>query len=267
MNKKIFFISALVLLVVLSLGQKGKQDKKDISAYIVKVIKDVNMKSPATGWQKAVPLSQLKSGYEVKTDKGSLAMILFADQSKLILREKSIVTIKGEVKGKEILSRSVHMDRGNMIFNVKKAENEQFRFSSPISVASIRGTIGGFNSDQRIDTFTIVHGLSDYTNSISGKTSSIGEGQIGVADSSGNLNVGNASNQTLNDILNGQNIGGEGGGGSDTTQPEGIGPHFGHLKSKHAGSVRADLSSFQVKRLQRHFSIRNRKKQHLRNYH
>jgi hypothetical protein len=59
MSKKIIIMSVLVLLGVLSLGQKRQQDKKDISAYIVKVIRDVNMKSPATGWQKAVPLSRV----------------------------------------------------------------------------------------------------------------------------------------------------------------------------------------------------------------
>jgi hypothetical protein len=149
------------------------------------------------------------------------------------------------VQGKEILSRSVHMDRGSMVFDVKKAETEQFRFSTPISVASIRGTRGGLLSDIRVDSFTIVHGLSDFTNSISGKTGTVGAGQTGVSDSSGNFSVGNASLQTLNDISNSENIGTEGGGESDTTQ--GIGPHFGHLKSKHAGSVRADLSSFKGK--------------------
>jgi ferric-dicitrate binding protein FerR (iron transport regulator) len=179
MTKKLM-ISVLGLVVVLSLGQKGQQDKKDISAYIVKVIRDVNMKSPSKGWQKAVPLSTLKSGYEVKTDKGSLAMILFADQSKLILREKSLVMIKGEVKGKEILSRSVHMDRGNMVFNVKKAETEQFRFSSPISVASIRGTQGGFISGGNVDSLTISEGFADFTNSISGKKGSVGPGQTSM---------------------------------------------------------------------------------------
>jgi hypothetical protein len=225
---------------VLSLGQLGKQDKKDISAYIVKVIRDVNMKSPTKGWQKAVPLSTLKSGYEVKTEKGSLAMILFADQSKLILREKSIVTIKGEVKGKEILSRSVHMDRGNIIFDVKKAETEQFRFSSPISVASIRGTKGGYVS-VGVDTFTITHGLANFTNSRSGRTGPVATGQSGIADSTGNLNVGDADSSTLNNINNGQNFGDDNGTGSNN----GIGPDFGHLKSKHAGSVRANLSSFQ----------------------
>jgi hypothetical protein len=237
MTKKIVFICVVLLLGVLSLGQKGKQDKKDISAYIVKVIRDVNMKSPAQGWQKALPLSTLKSGYEVKTEKGSLAKITFTDQSVLILREKSIVMIKGEVKGKEILSRSIHMDRGNMIFNVKKAETEQFRFSSPISVASIRGTLGGYISGGSADSLTIVEGLAEFTNSRTGKKGSVGAGQTGVADSSGNFNIGKASEQALNSIRQGQKM------ENELDQPSGIGPHFGQLKSNHAGTVRSDLSS------------------------
>jgi FecR protein len=246
MLKKIIVVSVLVLLVVLSLGQKRQQDKKDISAYIVKVIRDVSMKSPATGWQKAVPLSTLKSGYEVQTEKGSLAMILFADQSKLILREKSIVTIKGEVQGKEILSRSVHMDRGNMIFNVKKAETEQFRFSSPISVASIRGTIGGYDTGGNADSLTIAEGLADFTNSLSGKTGHVGSGNTGVADSSGNFNIHNAGSHTLNGILNGQHLG-EDNSGDSTNNIGGVGIDFGHLVSRRSGSVNVNLSSFQGK--------------------
>ena len=154
-------------------------------------------------------------------------MILFADQSKLILREKSIVTIKGEVKGKEILSRSVHMDRGNIIFDVKKAETEQFRFSSPISVASIRGTLGGYVSGGNADSLTIANGLAEFTNSISGKKGSVGTGQTGVADSSGKFNVGKANERTLNNIRQSQNLG--------SIDTEMIGPEFGHLKSKQTG--------------------------------
>jgi hypothetical protein len=219
MTKKIFIISILVLLGVLSLGQKKQQEKKDISAYVVKVIRDVNMKSPTTGWQKAVPLSKLKSGYEVKTEKGSLAMILFADQSKLILREKSIVTIKGEVQGKEILSRSVHMDRGNMIFNVKKAETEQFRFSSPISVASIRGTEGGYQTGGAADYLTISAGLAEFTNSISGQSQNVSTGQTGIADSTGNMNVRNANKKELDLIQSGIS---EGEGQGETSTARGV---------------------------------------------
>lgn len=238
MIKKLAFISAVLLLGILSFGQKAKQDKKDISAYIVKVVRDVNMKSPTQGWQKAVPLSTLKSGSEVKTEKGSFAKITFTDQSVLYLREKSIVMIKGEVKGKEILSRSVHMDHGNMIFNVKKAETEQFRFSSPISVASIRGTLGGLVTGGSADSLTIAEGLAEFTNTKTGKKGSVGAGQTGVADSSGNFSVGPASEQLLKSIRQGQNM------GNEMDQPSGIGPHFGQLKSNHAGTVRSDLSSY-----------------------
>jgi hypothetical protein len=244
MIKKIVIICVLVLLGVLSLGQKTQQDKKDISAYIVKVIRDVNMKSPTTGWQKAIPLSKLKSGYEVQTDKGSLAMILFTDQSKLILREKSIVTIKGEVQGKEILSRSVHMDRGNMIFNVKKAETEQFRFSSPISVASIRGTEGGYNTGGNADFFTISHGLAEFTNSISGRSANVSTGNTAIADSSGGMNLRKANKKELDNIANGAAAGG-GQGSTTTTKNVNVSGTIGFDPSPSAGNVttaKLDLS-------------------------
>jgi hypothetical protein len=126
-----------------------------------------------------------------------------------------------------------------MIFNVKKAEKEQFRFSSPISVASIRGTLGGYVSGGAVDSLTIAEGLADFLNSKSGKKGSIGAGQTGTADSSGNFNIGNANQQTLNNIRRSQNL--------DDLGSSSNGVDFGHLKSKHAGSVRADLSSFQGK--------------------
>ena len=234
--KRLLILSIVVLLGVLSLGQKGQQDKKDISAYIVKVIKDVNVKGPTTGWQKAVPLGQLKSGYEVRTDKGSLAMILFADQSKLILREKSIVTIKGEVKGKEILSRSVHMDRGNMIFNVKKAETEQFRFSSPISVASIRGTEGGYQSGGNADFFTISEGLAEFTNSISGRSTHVGTGQTATADSSGKLDLRKANKKELDNITSGNAAGDGHSGESSTSKGVSVSGTIGFEPSPTAGN-------------------------------
>jgi hypothetical protein len=247
MMKKLYLACVIALIGVLSLGPSGSDDKKEISAYVVKVIHDVNLKSPTTGWQKAVPLSKLKSGYEVKTDKNSLAMILFADQSKLILREKSIVTIAGEVKGKEILSRSVHMEHGNMVFNVHKGEQEQFRFSSPISVASIRGTQGGYNTGGSTDSLTISEGLADFTNSVSGKHRPVGTGQTGVADTGGNLGIHAAGRHALDNIRDGERLGGESDSNGLGSNNGALVPDFGHLKSKHAGSVRVDLSSFQGK--------------------
>ncbi|MCX7984070.1 MAG: FecR family protein [Bacteroidetes bacterium] len=204
--KPIIITSVAIILALLVLGQNTQKNTKDITAYVIKVIRDVNMRAPASGWQKAVPLSQLKSGYEVKTEKGSLAMILFADQSKLIVREKSIVTIQGEVQGRQIVNRNVHMDRGNIIFNVKKAETEQFRFSSPISVASIRGTEGGYNTGGNEDNLIITEGLAEFTNLLSGRAMNVGTGQKGIADSTGKLDVATATEEELNDIRSGQDV-------------------------------------------------------------
>ncbi|MBF8247740.1 MAG: hypothetical protein HW374_540, partial [Bacteroidetes bacterium] len=133
-----------VVLLLLSVAWQNPQDKRDIQAYVVKVVNTVTKKGPTTGWSDAVTADRLKAGYEVQTDGGSLAIIKFQDDSKLIVRQKSIVNIKGQVQGKQILDRTVHMTKGNMAFNVKKSEKEQFRFSSPVSVASIRGTEGAY---------------------------------------------------------------------------------------------------------------------------
>ncbi len=250
------FICIFCLLGLLMLGQTTKNDTKDISAYVIKVINNVNMRTPTTAWQKAVPLNTLKSGYELRTEKGSLAMILFADQSKLIIREKSIVMIKGEVKGKEIISRSVEMDHGDMIFNVKKAETEQFRFSSPISVASIRGTQGDYSTGGDADSLTIGEGLADFSNSFSGKKMHVGSGQTGIADSSGNLIVGSAYSHSLKRIKDFQNEG-EFGGSGDTSKPLGLlTPEFDRLVSKHSSNVRINLASLQGKAVGVHMFYR-----------
>jgi hypothetical protein len=245
MKTKILLTGIPVLLAALSLGQKANDEKKEISAYITKVVRDVQVKTPSGDWEKVNRTRTLKSGYEVKTQPKSLAVILFADESKLILREKSIATIKGQVRGKEILDRSVHVNQGSMIFNVKKGEREQFRFSSPISVASIRGTRGLLNTHASVDSFTIYDGLAELTNSLSGKKGTVGPGQTAVSDSSGNFRIAKADDRTLNEILDGGQSGGEGGTPEDSSSESGIGPHFGQLKSQHPGTVRVNLASFE----------------------
>ena len=185
-----------VVLLLLSVAWQNPQDKRDIQAYVVKVVNTVTKKGPTTGWSDAVTADRLKAGYEVQTDGGSLAIIKFQDDSKLIVRQKSIVNIKGQVQGKQILDRTVHMTKGNMAFNVKKSEKEQFRFSSPVSVASIRGTEGAYIVGQSgggmlidEDLLIILHGLADFLNLRSDKSGQVRDGQTGRARGDGTLDV------------------------------------------------------------------------------
>jgi len=195
MKRTVLLMTIAVLILLLNVGWQNPQDRKDIAAYIVKIVRDVKKRSSTTGWQTAVPLDRLKSGYQVRTEDASLAMIKFADDSKLIVRQKSIVDIKGEVRGKQILDRNVYTERGNIQFNVQKQEREQFRFSSPVSVASIRGTEGAFvaGSDS-LDRLIIIHGLATLTNLVSNQAQDVGDNQTGTSDGKGNLNVRGSTN-------------------------------------------------------------------------
>jgi hypothetical protein len=132
----------------------------------------------------------LRSGYQIRTEENSLAMIKFADETKLIVRQKSLVDIKGQVSGRQILDRTVYTEKGSIQFNVVKQQKEQFRFSSPVSVASIRGTEGAFNvGSDSTDKLIINRGLATLTNLLSNqhlrKRKSTPEEQ---EEGSGNLN-------------------------------------------------------------------------------
>jgi hypothetical protein len=192
-------VCALILgLLAVSPAWKSPQDKGDIQAIVVKVKNSVQKNVPTKGWTSAVTNDRLRSGYQIKTEDKSYTLIQFADASKLIIRPKSIVDIKGQVDSKgRILDRSVHTTKGNIGFDVNKSDREQFRFSSPISVASIRGTRGAYisettfqnNAELEEDRFIINRGLGSLTNLISNQTQDVGSGQTGTADSKGNLNV------------------------------------------------------------------------------
>ncbi|MBM4167826.1 MAG: FecR domain-containing protein [Ignavibacteria bacterium] len=210
MNRNIVVVVLILASLVLAVSSSAiAQERRDIQAIIVKVVRDVD-KSTQTGWERAIPLDRLRSGQEVRTDDKSVALIRFADETKLIVREKSIVEIKGQVQGKEILSREVHTTRGNIAFNVKKSEKEQFRFTSPISVASIRGTEGTYVAESdSLNMLIINRGSASFTNLISNQSMDVGSGQIGIADNKGNLDVRNATPKELEDS-----------GKDDSTQPQ-----------------------------------------------
>jgi hypothetical protein len=178
-----------------------QDDRRDIQAVIVKLVKDVKKKSPTQAWQQAVPADRLRSGHQIRTEEKSLAMVVFPDRSKLIIRPKSIVEIKGAKEKGQIVDRSVHVDRGRLSFNVQKQKEEQFRFSSPISVASIRGTSGGVDHDNvdTTSTFVCTEGSFDVDGNtlIAGQTyEKQGQGQGQVRNSSSqDENIGSDSEE------------------------------------------------------------------------
>ena len=190
MKKKNSILLAVLVAAVLVMSPAWvpQDGKRDIQAILVKVINDVEKSAPTKGFTKAVTYDQLKTGYEIRTQAKSVAVIKFMDNSKLVIREKSLATISGKVEGKQILERNVYMAKGGIKFDVTKGEKEQFRFTSPISVASIRGTGGDWGQNER-SMYVMYEGLLNLLSTISNRSEDVGAGQTGIADSTGNLLV------------------------------------------------------------------------------
>jgi len=190
MKKKNSILLAVLVaaVMVMSPAWVPQDGKRDIQAILVKVINNVEKKAPTQGYTKAVNFDQLKTGYEIRTEAKSIAVIKFNDNSKLVVREKSLATISGKVEGKQILERNVYMAKGGIKFDVTKGEKEQFRFTSPISVASIRGTGGDWGQDERT-TYIMYAGLLNLLSTLSNRSEDVGAGQTGIVDSTGNLFV------------------------------------------------------------------------------
>jgi len=225
MNRSFVLVVIVVAAALLAAPAWNFQDKKPIAAIIIKIVKDVEQRGGGTsGWSKALSPSELRAGYQVRTQDKSFAMIKFLDESKVAVREKSIITLQGEMSGNKILRREVYIERGRTVFDIKKQPTEQFRFTSPISVASIRGTAGGAGYDPALSIadLTIISGVADFSPSPpTGKSVTVREGQTGIVDSTGvraePASAGALLNNNPNSPLNQGNFGGGTGGTGQIT--------------------------------------------------
>ena len=158
-------------------------------AMVCKVVLDVARKEASRDWQIARRGEILSSGDRVKTGDKSVAVIRFKDHSLVRVRERSELTVKATTRG-SFVSRSVNLETGGVGFKMEKqGSDEEFRFTSPISVASIRGTEGQFISGHGSDTLTVIEGVVLLTNARSFETVEVQAGNTGIAHPDGTMFV------------------------------------------------------------------------------
>lgn len=154
---------------------------------ISKVILDVSKSSPEKDWTKAQRGETVASGDRVRTGDKSVAVVKFKDNSLVRVRERSELTITGEVRD-GAFSKSVNVEKGVVGFNIRTQQpDEEFRFTSPTSVASIRGTGGQFASRATSDTLTVIEGVVDLLNKISSRSVSVAAGFTGISQPDGSI--------------------------------------------------------------------------------
>lgn len=167
-------------------------------ALAVKVIQDVSRKTTEIDWTKAKKGDVVYSGDQLRTGERSIAIVKFKDNSMLRVRENSELKLFGEMKeGK--FSKTVHVDRGQFSFDIEKQQqNEQFTFTSPTSVASIRGTQGYMQSAEGQDVVTVIEGLITLMNTFSNNSVNVGTGQTGFSNRDGSVDVRPATPEEQN---------------------------------------------------------------------
>lgn len=175
--KKMIFISAS--LIILSFALSGYYMIADDSvAIFTKVYNDVQVKPEKGEWYAAKRAGALKNGDNIKTGDGANAVVKFMDGSILRVRPKSELVVYSERSGSKI-DKQISVDVGTIGFDVRKRKDEAFRFTSPTSVASIRGTAGGYSTDDAADILTILTGLGELENKVTGQKVNVASGQTG----------------------------------------------------------------------------------------
>jgi len=182
--------TVLIALVLTTAGAlpASSPDAEQVIGVVSKVILDVTHKPTGQDWAAAVRGQALSQGHALRTGEKSVAIIKFKDNSLLRLREMSEVTLNGNQTGQS-LSKSVDLLNGVIGFSVSKQRaGEEFRFSTPTSVASIRGTAGSLSRGAS-DVLVVIEGVVNFLNKVSGKTVDVQAGYTGISWPDGTLEL------------------------------------------------------------------------------
>jgi hypothetical protein len=179
------FITVVVLQVVGHFTSTSAPTQS-VAGFFTQVVLDVKHKAVEKDWFPAKRGGALGFGDMVRTGESSFAIIKFTDKSIVKVRERSELTLTSTTS----LTKSVELQKGVIGFNIQKQEkNTEFRFTSPTSVASIRGTGGRFAASQRSDTLIVVEGNVLLTNSLSDQSVEVGAGFTGISNADGSIQV------------------------------------------------------------------------------
>lgn len=165
-------------------------------ALIMKVVQDVEFKkSNSVDWAKAKSGEMLITGDEVRTGGKSLALIKFLDNSLLRVRENSVVKIYADKQQDKRVSKTTHIEKGKVGFEISKQKNDEFRFTTPTMVASIRGTRGMFRvMDDGSSLLVVDEGAIDVASTLGDRrTGRVEGGRFALVGPDGTLETGNAT--------------------------------------------------------------------------
>ena len=144
------------------------------------------------------PGSPLSNQDKIKTGKnGYIALMYLDDKTVVKMLDNSDLTIMGDRSGNKI-NKSLDIQYGRVAANVKPQKGKEFRISTPTSVASVKGTEFAIQSDPSSgDSFTLIEGLIEVTNSVTGESTQVQEGETAISTPDGSLDVAETTSDDL----------------------------------------------------------------------
>lgn len=215
--KKLLLLSFVIVFVAVwgtAIASPAADAKKPI-ATVFKPVGTVEYQTSGKDWAKATPAIPLYPGDRVRTGANSFVIIKFLENSILRVQQKSEITINGEISADKEFSKNVNVRYGQLGFNVQKHENEKFEFTTPTSVASIRGTQGSLTSTDSSFKLILGSGVVIVTNLFSNQNVTVNGGQSATSLANGHIEVKQATPEELNQMnqSNSDENGGSGGQG------------------------------------------------------
>ena len=140
--------------------------------------------------QSLKPGTALSDQDKILTGKDGFAAIMYLDDKTVVkLLGNSDLTVAGNRTGGKI-NKSLDIKYGKIAASITPQKGNEFRIATPTSVASVKGTELTISSDPSTgDSFTLLEGLIEVTNSFTGETTEVEQGETAVSTPEGSLEV------------------------------------------------------------------------------
>ena len=140
--------------------------------------------------QSLKPGTALSDQDKILTGKDGFAAIMYLDDKTVVkLLGNSDLTVAGNRTGGKI-NKSLDIKYGKIAASITPQKGNEFRIATPTSVASVKGTELTIVSDPSTgDSFTLLEGLIEVTNSFTGETTEVEQGETAVSTPEGSLEV------------------------------------------------------------------------------
>ena len=144
------------------------------------------------------PGSPLSDQDKIKTGKNGFVAIMYLDDKTVLkMLGNSDMTILGQRSGVKI-NKSIDIKYGRIAAAVTPQKGKEFMIATPTSVASVKGTELAIDSDPSTgDSFTLIEGLIEVTNNLTGETTEVQQGETAVSTPEGSLEVNNTTQGDL----------------------------------------------------------------------